>query len=521
MRFQSARIAALQGCVFVVLYAALNHVLVDRLFHAAGRHELGTFIKVIGLLLCGSAGVYWLASTARHPMRWILWLSMWVSASAGFAISWICETNLSADVLAWGMAERDHLPHALAMYWRKLVLALGFAFCLLMSLRWLGPRLHIHTAGVLPHWRRLLGWLGMGALLCSFVSGLAVPTVGLNESGAWGMSLLALRSAQPQLGHANTMPMASSWASKIVLVVDESVAADDFKQVVKHTLTPDTIDYGRGFSTGNCSAASNALLRWGLRPGDVGSAADPRSNVSLWAYARRAGYQTILLDGQVPAGRRQNFISDEEAQLIDSHQGLSHGLDTDFEIARQLAAELGKPGKAFIYVVKRGAHVPYTDNLPPHLHDSALSARQSYQRVLQFSTVGFFAELKRLQPRLEDAVLFYTSDHGQLFDGGASHCRYAPELLEQWHVPIVVLTDSERAKQALVPSTGCWQDRASHQHLRSTAIEAMGYPWTTQRADEFPTLTDCAAKPVVPRLLTSLPFPTPSRQTMSVVLTTP
>ena len=74
----------------------------------------------------------------------------------------------------------------------------------------------------------------------------------------------------------------------------------------------------------------------------------------MWAYAKQAGFRTILMDGQVH-GNPQNYLWPPEKRLIDEVVPMAAGLDSDLKIARRLNGLLKADGRYFAYIVLKGA----------------------------------------------------------------------------------------------------------------------------------------------------------------------
>src|SRR5690606_14149895 len=113
-----------------------------------------------------------------------------------------------------------------------------------------------------------------------------------------------------------------------------------------------------------CSAPANLALRSGVDVRNAGPDMDLRATPSIWAYARKAGYRTALIDGQT-TGAPQNLLLPPERALIDEVETVGDGIDTDRAIARRINARLKAPGRSFTYAVLRGVHFQYRDHVPP------------------------------------------------------------------------------------------------------------------------------------------------------------
>ncbi|MEJ6595937.1 sulfatase-like hydrolase/transferase [Parasphingorhabdus sp.] len=156
---------------------------------------------------------------------------------------------------------------------------------------------------------------------------------------------------------------------------------------------------------------------------------DLRKTPSLWSYANKAGYKTILIDGQV-SGPPQNLLLPPEANTIDEIRSLASGMQTDLKIAQNLNAHLTTNGKEFIYAILRGVHFQYSDHYPASLHSVDNDLAQQYYKAISYSKRDFFSTLMAGVDR-EKIAIIYTSDHGQnIRKGVIPHCSAVPEKAE-------------------------------------------------------------------------------------------
>ncbi len=127
---------------------------------------------------------------------------------------------------------------------------------------------------------------------------------------------------------------------KIIWLIDEGISYDIFEKVIKPDLAflPNT-DFGNAKALGNCSTPANFALRSGVPVLTVDHDTDLRATPSIWSYAQKAGYQTILIDGQV-SGPPQNMLLPPERILIDEYDSAAAGLDTDRKLAKRLNSVL-------------------------------------------------------------------------------------------------------------------------------------------------------------------------------------
>ncbi len=108
-------------------------------------------------------------------------------------------------------------------------------------------------------------------------------------------------------------------------------------------------------------------------------------------------------------------------------------MDADYELNRIVAAELKSNTPVFIYANKNGAHFPYDDSYPADqaVHhptqteagDTVTSRLNSYRNSIDWTVDRWMANLFNIAD-LSQAVMIYTSDHGQRFEPGKiTHCQ--------------------------------------------------------------------------------------------------
>ena len=270
----------------------------------------------------------------------------------------------------------------------------------------------------------------------------------------------------------------SSPYRKIVMVVDESVRGDYLGlNNPKYDNTPTLIamstmlaNYGVAISASNCSVAARLILRVGLQKHQLPDTREIwRRLPTIWQFAKKAGYQTALIDGWRPIGEFHSYMDAEEARSIDISESamLGPAFNHDVIAANMLIDLLKRPEPMFIYVNKHGIHPDYAHRFPPALNyepsadvlPAALDGHRrrsiaNYHRALRWSVDGFF---EQLLPELQrdDVILLFTSDHGQaLYEGGydLSHCSLTTDLHRgEVLIPLFFVTGSQEALAILVP----------------------------------------------------------------------
>ncbi|UUT14895.1 sulfatase-like hydrolase/transferase [Pseudomonas zeae] len=321
----------------------------------------------------------------------------------------------------------------------------------------------------------------------------------------------------------------------IVLIIDESISGNyldinapfgvhsNLKQAHSGV---DIFNYGYAASIANCSADTNVTLRYG------GTRADyMRINStlpSIWQYAKKAGLRTVYIDAQRTAGNLQNLMTDTEKKDIDQFVQFDQTSvrDRDMAAAAKLIELLNDDQSELVVINKVGAHFPVHDKYPdafmayrPTLPrgqftevadtgertgfngqpDDWLLYRNAYKNTLLWNVGEFFARVFA-QANLNNALLIYTSDHGQdLHERGNpglnTHCGGDP-VEEEGLVPLVVIQGSDLKTLDWSAQLAANKDRSSHYNIFPTLLQLMGYdlagieavygkPLSVATADEF------------------------------------
>ena len=234
----------------------------------------------------------------------------------------------------------------------------------------------------------------------------------------------------------------------IVLIIDESISGNylDINApfgVHSNLKQPhagvDIFNYGYAASIANCSADTNITLRYG------GTRADyMRINStlpSIWQYAKQAGLRTVYIDAQRTGGNLQNLMNDAEKKDIDEFVQFDRTSvrDRDMAAAAKLIELLNDDKPELILINKVGAHFPVHDKYPdafmayrPTLPrgqftevadtgerngfngqvDDWVLYRNAYKNTVLWNVGEFFARVLA-KGNLNNALLIYTSDHGQ------------------------------------------------------------------------------------------------------------
>ena len=305
-------------------------------------------------------------------------------------------------------------------------------------------------------------------------------------------------------------------ARHIVMLVDESVRADYLDLTPGNPYTPElarlkahVVDFGPAASAGNCSHYSNALLRFAAARDRLGSGI--LKNPTIWQSAKRAGYRTVYIDAQSAfnrnPGKLQNFMTAEEAVDIDRIVTMPESTpapELDDRLLDAVVAELRSPEPVFIYANKNGAHFPYDNGYPASerlfqptmteaMHDATrdrvakrtlatyvaggpmVTRINSYRNALRWTVDRFFKRMFA-EVNLDDAVVLYTSDHGQQFDPSRlSHCTVDNPDPREALVPLLAIAGNDALRDRLAGGAAANRGHASHFALAPTLFNLFGY----------------------------------------------
>lgn len=321
----------------------------------------------------------------------------------------------------------------------------------------------------------------------------------------------------------------------IVLIIDESISGNYLdinapfgvhSNLKQARAGVDIFNYGYAASIANCSADTNVTLRYG------GTRADyMRINTtlpSIWQYAKKAGLRTVYIDAQRTAGNLQNLMTDTEKKDIDQFVQFDQTSvrDRDMAAAAKLIELLNDDTPELVVINKVGAHFPVHDKYPdafmayrPTLPrgqftevadtgerngfngqpDDWVLYRNAYKNTVLWNVGEFFARVFA-EGNLNNALLIYTSDHGQdLHERGNpglnTHCGGDP-VEEEGLVPLVVIQGSALKTLDWSAQLAANKDRSSHYNIFPTLLQLMGYdlagieavygkPLSVATADEF------------------------------------
>lgn len=485
-------IALMAGLLlFAAAYAVINaELLIQSVLYRLAANDMDSAVAAFASIMWQS--LLLLALIVMLPRRLFIFLMVLVGLSAlvNLIYSGLLGELVDPSKIAWMIGEARQSANALAQFTADIALAvikLAFAVMLLTGARYFLRYSFRPDDGNLPisgGSGGALAWPGqvvaVAALALFFTLPLTIANAVSSERNVfvYAMELLTADPPPPR-AKVDAPYEKESQIEKIIWLVDESISYAIFRDTIWPQIAAyEAINFGAVSSLGNCSSPSNLALRSGVNISQVSENTDLRRMPSIWAYARKAGYKTALLDGQV-AGPPQNLVHKSEQALIDDYRSLASGLRTDKMLAVRLNKQLRSPGKQFTYVVLRGVHFQYTDHYPGGKSDKAgsdknVSVPEQYRRAVRYSKAGFFEALLKDVDRSRTAIV-YTADHGQHITGKAPpHCNAAPSAKE-FEVPLVAFLPDAMSRDYGDNGLGERNANNSASQIFPTTLRWMGY----------------------------------------------
>jgi len=473
------------------------------------------FAGVFGILLA----TLWLTAYIRSTVIRYLFALLFFASTLFFDV----YTRVTADYLTYStfvslIYSGGFIDEALYQYRASIFLAAVGALPLLFGIA-LAPRRRLPLSSYALVAAPLCGVLLLTGIL--FVrSGEGARGLPAMYTPLVYLNLFAYEAASSTVGPRETVSLprhGQAVGNDIVLIVDESVSGNYLDINVEHGVHSSLgqaypgvsiYNYGYAASIANCSADTNVTLRYGGTRSDY-----LRINStmpSIWQYARKAGLRTVYIDAQRTGGRLQNLMSKSERQEIDEFVQFNQTpvRDRDMAAAQKLIELLNNDTPELVYLNKVGAHFPVHDKYPDDflVYRPALSRgqyadvsdtgerydfggqvedwvryRNAYKNTLLWNVGEFFAQVFS-QARLDNAVLIYTSDHGQdLHERGNpgvdTHCGGDP-VVEEGLVPLVVIQGNGLHTLDWPRELAGNKDRSSHYNIFPTLLQLMGYDLT-------------------------------------------
>ena len=258
----------------------------------------------------------------------------------------------------------------------------------------------------------------------------------------------------------------------IVVIVDESIEYEAFKKQFSSS-HKNIIDLGRSFSGGNCSAASNYIIRKAYWKRSNNNSVAIKEVDSLFKLAKQKGFTTTYIDNQgvLKDPTVRNYFDDDELKSVDHlvENGQAPYL-RDLESIAQII-NTTQSGNNFILVNKNGAHFPYENTLEPA--KVSVNTNDNYAKSIKRNALDFIDQLaEKIAP---DTVVFYTSDHGQELNARAAHCNTGEGIsAKEYAVPFLVITENEVIKNRLQTDRACMDGKLSHIEFSESIRNLMG-----------------------------------------------
>lgn len=491
----------------LVVYLGMNSLMVVAVAEDFATRGVAKSLVYAAWIACGFFTFTAVVLTARLPVLSVVALLSCVSVATNYAYAQIARRDITPDLMEWMAHEVSQLQNAWTEFMPEIVGGIARAAGLILL--FLVLRAAIRSGGLLDarllDARRVRG-IALGAFIAFHGATLGLqPSYTVAEANVFTFGLPAAMAGSPNTREVALRPPGDPRVQKVVFVIDESVGHKVYAEVIAPQLQSlPIVDFGESASISTCSASSNALLRWGLQRAAIGQPGyDPRTNPTIWGYAKAAGFRTTLIDGQ-SKGATQNFVTSGELALLDEFVGTDIGMETDRHIAEMLRDRLRRPGRELIYVVKRGSHFPYEMNYPAGTVSADAPKKTKYAAAVSYATGGFFATLAK-ELHSADVLVIYTSDHGQNLQARAVHCSDERHP-DEYSTPLAVISGSPAMRDLLAGAADSMKGRTSHLNVFPTLLYALGYPREWVEATYGATL---AGPPAPYRTLAwHLPYPT-------------
>lgn len=444
--------------LFALGYLLLNFriLVVGVLYRWAAHDQFNAIWNLLAYAVQGALLFLVIGTASGWAIRLVL-LFVFVSGVVNLVYQNILGGLIDLSTFQWMLAESRQFLSAFKEFYREFAwgvakagAALGFFVLTRHAIQRSGwwQSAHARAGGRALTLALLVAFLAVDPALKAFGRDRGA------EMNAYGMAYRSMTEAIPERDPVAVEPVAMPSVSKILWLVDESIAWRHYDEMLRPQWVArwGGVDFGEARSLGNCSAQSNAALRWGVNVEQLSASTDLRKNSTIWAYAKKAGFRTVLLDGQV-YGNPQNYLWSPEKSLIDEVASMAAGLDTDRKLALRLNGLLKSEGREFVYAVLKGMHYQYYSNYPDGEQDRNLPVQEQYRKALQYSK-GEFLDTLLDGVDMRGVAIVYTSDHGQNLGAGViPHCNSEPHP-DELSVPLVLFAGADLRESLL--AEGGW-----------------------------------------------------------------
>lgn len=369
-----------------------------------------------------------------------------------------------------------------------------------------------------------IAYIAFGRTITNFV------TNGPLANGKWASNLTNIKLVRRQIPKPD-LPEDYTPNNNIIFVLDESVRGDHLSlNGYKRSTTPFLeslrdknllTNWGVVASASTGSLSSYNALITGLTPDDLPVVRKVNTYPTIFQYAKAMKYKTYFFDGQME--RFWGGIEDDKNYL--DHWITMKKIkkdkqiliwDYDKEIAKDVKKIISSSKGNFIFIFKRGSHIPYHKNFPSDKSvwkpnfvsnkkfaipkgEDRLAAINAYDNSIKFNLDSFFQTLIDDYSSIpNNSIIVYTSDHGQtLFENEkASH---GGNTKNEAKVPLFLI-----GKTDLKADT---KYKASHQNLYPTLLDLMNYPYDLRERTNILSLFKAKEKDSKPRYFNPMTNP--------------
>lgn len=300
----------------------------------------------------------------------------------------------------------------------------------------------------------------------------------------------------------------------IIFIIDESISPGYLDinseygvltNLKKKKQGVNIFNYGYAASITNCSYETNLSLRYGGTRDKYLTIISTMP--SIWQYAKKVNMRTVYIDTQRTGMKLQNGMTDEELEYVDEFIQFDDTpvVSRDLAAASKIIELINNDKSEFVIINKIGGHFPVHDKFPdeyavykPSLPRGAYKNiadtgsregfagsmndwflyRNSYRNTLLWGVGHFFDEILT-KSNLDNAVILYTSDHGQDLHetekkGTDTHCSSTPRM-DEGMVPLLIVQGEKRVTLNWKKHIDDNKNKSSHYNIFPTLLSLMSY----------------------------------------------
>lgn len=453
------------------------------------REDIGnsgfTALAFVAPCLLGFVGLVLLHGHARSTVRYGAHALAIVSIGVFYGFSAVSERGFTITEASLMWAELEFLPSALGFFFWDYIPVVAPSLIAIGLAEWFArtrlPRLQSLWLVTIPLLAAGLFYSLLSrtdAKVDQFPIPIRVPVLMLY---AYTHDAANLEVREPIFFEPAHAPV----VDHIVLLIDESIRSDALSlnggqwstTPYLESISNVILNYGTASSIANLSAPANIILQSGLRPDQLpDQELLSLRNPSLFSYMQQAGFHSVLINAQNALTRPPNFMSDHDIQGLDEYVQVKLLEDAipdhmvDMRVPALIARIVSGHPRSFSYVIKNGAHFPYTNKFPedgrvfaPSDFSEQLTERQrtvlaEYMNTVRWSVDVLIHDLvTALESTGREALIIYTSDHGQsLYETTNTqgrrirgHGHHDEPPIEQAMVPFFLLPLGQDARTKL------------------------------------------------------------------------